>query len=203
MPRFRFSLRAFLLLLFIASLIGSNLFTSWQLRHLRQENAEMRKELGRLVVADPTKVNLVALPSYEEMLWRWRIYVPKGRALQICTATQDIPDQGFPNHVGATSLQEGEYVLTVAIRKNRLQQWTLTVANPNSSAGFTISDDYAQWLADNPGWSSSQAGSGGTETTAVEEPFTLLRVRAMEPLPGGGSASSQKPVGEGVMIWIK
>ena len=203
MPRFRFSLRAFLLLLFFGSLIGSNLFTAWQLDKLRQENAQMRKELGRLVVTDPNKINIVAVPVYEDMLWRWRIYVPPGRSLYICGSTHAIPQTGLPANFGATTLAEGEYLLTAAIRRDRNGKWQLTLARKGGSASFGFGDDDSAWLVDSPGWESTQAGTSSTELFDPDEPIVLLRLRAAEKTPGGGSTISQNVTEKGVMLWIK
>jgi hypothetical protein len=203
MPRLRFSLRAFLLLLSVGSLIGSNLFTAWQLDKLRTQNAEMAKELGRLVVTDRNKINVVAVPTYEDMLWRWRIYVPKGRSLYLCGSTHAIPQTGYPENFSAMTLTDGECLLTAAIRRDRQNKWQLTLARESGSSSSGIADEDSDWLVDSPGWGSEQAGTNGTELFNAEEPLVLLRVRSMEKTPGGGSTSSQSPTGKGVMVWIK
>jgi hypothetical protein len=202
MFRVRFSLRAFLLLLFITSLVGSNLFTAWQLDKVRQENAQLHKELGYLKVSDPTKIHVVAVPTYEEMLWRWRIYVPQGQSLHVCTATHNIPQHGFPDVQGMTALAQGEYLLTAAVRQNRHGKWQLTIANPNSSSSLGIDDTDATWLVDSPGWESSQAGLGATEAVEPGAPFVLLRARTMVNVSRGVSTSSSKPTEQGVMLWV-
>ncbi|HEV3341921.1 MAG TPA: hypothetical protein VG125_16255 [Pirellulales bacterium] len=202
MLRLRFSLRTFLLLLFVASLIGSNLFTAWQLDQARQENVEMRKQLGRLVVTDASKINLVAVPTYEDMMWRWRVYVPKGLPLYVCGSTREITGTGFPANHSASNLPEGEYLLTAAIRRDRHGKWQLTLAHRQGSSSFGISDEDAGWLVDSPGWSTSQAGVSGTEVFDPSAPLELLRIRTMEKLPGGGSTSSSSPTGPGVMLWV-
>lgn len=205
MPKFRFSLKAFLLLLFIGSLVGSNLFTSWQLRQLRQENAQLRKDLGRLAIEDPSKVNIIAVPTYEDMLWRWRIYVPKGESLRLFTISDNIPQTGIPTELSGYNsswVQEGEYVLTVAIRPDRNGKWQITVAGPNSSAGFGIANDHAKWLSDNPGWSTEQAGTPAAQVSDLSQPMVLLRLRAMKKTAPGSSSTTAEP-SDGVMLWLK
>lgn len=194
-----------MLLLFIGSLVASNLFTSWQLHQLREENFQMRKELGRLVVSDPNKVNIIAVPTYEEMLWRWRIYVPKGKSFQLAALTHQIPQTGFLTAADSEStglIKEGEYLLTATIRPNRNGAWQLMVAAPQSSSGFGIADDHAKWLSGNPGWSTEQAGSTSTEVSDLAQPMVLLRVRSMKQTAPGTSSTTPEP-SDGVMIWIK
>ncbi|HVX11487.1 MAG TPA: hypothetical protein VHC22_09920 [Pirellulales bacterium] len=202
MFRVRFSLRAFLLLLFIASLIGSNLFTAWQLGKVREENAQMRKELGYLVVSDPTKVNVVAVPTYEDMLWRWRIYVPQGHSLWICGSTRDVPQIGVTDSYSSATLTEGEYLLTAAIRPDRHGKWQLTVARQGGSASFGFGGDDGTWIDEGLGWESMQAGTGTTEVLDPDQlPGVLLRVRAMVKT-ATGSMSSPSPTTKGVLVWI-
>ena len=203
MPRLRFSLKAFLLLLFIGSLVASNLFTSWQLRQLREENAQMRKDLGRLVIEEPNKLNIVAVPTYEDMLWRWRIYVPKGQSLHLCSVSQDIPMTGIPaNFSSSGPMEEGEYVLTAAIRPDRKGSWQITVSGPHSSSGIGIADDRAQWLSGNVGWSTEQAGTPAAQVSDLSQPMVLLRVRAMKQTAPGSSSTTTEP-SDGVMLWLK
>ncbi|HJT33641.1 MAG TPA: hypothetical protein VJ783_16465 [Pirellulales bacterium] len=203
MPRLRFSLRTFLVVLITATLVASNFFTAWQLGQLREENSQLRKELGRLEVTDPKKINIIAVPTYEDMLWRWRIYMPEGHSLRLCESAQDVPQNGFPEHFGSSGpLQPGEYLLTAAIRRDRNGQWQITVAGPQSSSSFGIADEHAAWLVDNPGWETAQAGSGAAEVYDPDQPFTLLRVRSFKRVSPNSSTSNPEPT-DGVLLWIK
>lgn len=53
------------------------------------------------------------------------------------------------------------------------------------------------------GYESMQAGVNGTEVFNPRNPVVLLRVRAMQKIPGGGGADSTPEPSDGVMIWIK
>lgn len=214
MPRFRFSLRAFLLLLFIASLVGSNLFTSWQLHDAREQIMQLNKDLGRLVVADVNidKVNLVAVPTYEDLLWRWRLRVPKGMSLYAHLGVGEIPPKGIPQLSGSSSgpIEEGEYLMTAAIRRNRENKWQFTVerkrdfqgGTASASSSVSIADQYAAWLTGEVGFGSSMAGGGGsTEVSGLGRPFELLRVRSFKTTSPGSSASTTQAT-DGVLLWL-
>ena len=208
MPRLRFSLRTFLLVLLFGSLIGSHLFTSWRLRHTLTENAEMRKELGRLEITDEDKVHLIAVPTSEDLLWRWRLYMPKGSGRHdVCVATHAISDKGFPESLGTIPLlpHEGEHVLTAAIRPDRSGEPRLTITWGTGSSTFGISESDARWFVENRGYASSLAGAAGTqEIFDPDKPIILLRLRAMETHAGGSaSVSPDTPPGDGLMIWIQ
>lgn len=214
MPRLRFSLRAFLLLLFIASLVGSNLFTSWQLHDAREQIMQLNKDLGRLVVADVDidKVNFVAVPSYEDLLWRWRLHVPKGMSLYVHLGVGEIPLNGIPQLSGSSSgpIEEGEYLMTAAIRRNRENKWQFTVERKrdiqggslSASSSVSIAGQYAAWLTGEVGFGSSMAGAGGsTEVSDLSRPFELLRVRSFKKTSPGSSASTAQPT-DGVLLWL-
>lgn len=212
MPHLRFSLRAFFLLLFIASLVASNFFTAWQLGRSREEVIQLQKELGRLVVTDRDKVNVVAVPTYEDMLWRWRLYVPKGMSLNVHIAAGKIPPRGIPD-IGSCSsgpIEEGEYVMTAAVRRDRNNKWQFTVERKSDiqggtarrSSGINIADEDAGWLTGNIGWGASIAGAAGsTETHDLNGPFELLRARSFKRTSPSSSSSTSAPT-DGVVLWL-
>ncbi len=65
MPRIRFSLKTLLLFLFVATLAASNVFTSYRLKQVHDENAKLRTELGYLTIEDSSKLNVVGIAAHE------------------------------------------------------------------------------------------------------------------------------------------
>jgi hypothetical protein len=208
MPRFRFSLRNFFLFLFVAYLIGSNLFTALENKRLNEKLTEshrahekLQAELGLLVVSDPNKVHAVAVQTHESLTWRWRLHVPKGRRFRLFMATQEIPDNGFPPNQSSSNLVEGDFTATAAIRKGHLDKWMFRIMYPSGSTGMAFSDEHSEWIVNHPGSSESQAGYNGSESANPGEPMVLLRFRAMQRASDGSSSSVAEPC-DGVMIWI-
>lgn len=202
MPRFRFSLRSFFLVLFVGCLIGSNIFTAFENSRLRQTNQKLQAELGHLVVGDPTRLHAVAVDTHEELTWRWRLHVPEGKSFQLRVATQQVPDSGLPGGSGAFELAEGDYTLTAAIRQDHLQKWRLSVRSQVGTFRLLFSDDHSQWIVDSPGAITEQAGSGGiTKSLEPGELMVLLRHRTMQRQADGSSTTVAEPC-DGVMIWI-
>ncbi len=72
----RFSLRSFLLVLFVLALAASHLYTSWKLNDARREILALRTELGFLTIVDSDRLNLIQTPN--EGWHSWRVYVPPG-----------------------------------------------------------------------------------------------------------------------------
>lgn len=205
-PAFRFSLKTFFLVLLFGSLVASNLFTSYRWKQAREENTALRKEVGYLNVEDPDKLNLVAVKTLDDLTWRWRVHVPEGSRPQIRLSGQEIPLNGFSASYSGTTLPPGDYLLTAAVRRNRFDEWTLTLGYGNSSSTTSIDPRFAGWLEKQSGpsgWSTSQAGTSGAEMHALDETFTLLRVRAMVPSADGKSASTTDQPSGGVLIWVE
>ena len=205
-PAFRFSLKTFFLVLLFGSLAASNLFTSYRWKQAREENTALRKEVGYLNVEDPDKLNLVAVKTLDDLTWRWRVHVPKGSRPQIRISGQAIPLNGFSASYSGTTLPPGDYLLTAAVRPNRFNEWTLTLGYDNGSSTTSIAPPCAGWLEKQSrasGWSTSQAGTNGTEVHPLDETFTLLRVRAMVPSADGTSASTTAQPSDGILIWIE
>ena len=210
--RIRFSLKSLLLFLLTATLAASNLFTSHRLKRVNDENVRLRHELGYLTIEDPSKLNVVALPAYEELTWRWRVYVPEGSKLVLKEATRNIPEFGIPAEWDARILlSPGEYLATAAVRRDRLGKWQLRLSAGGSSTRTPIREASSWWLDQKTGISSIGAGDAATEAKRPDKPLRLLRVIAIPqgkpvvvnigddfaPFPG-------KPnrVGDGLMIWI-
>jgi hypothetical protein len=205
-PRLRFSLKTMFVVLVFLCLVGSNLITSYQLKQLHEENVALRKETGRLVIKDPAKLNVVAVPTYEDLSWRWRVHVPPGKGERISVSAYLIPQVGYSGSRSSTTLPPGDYLLTATVRRNHLDDWTLTIGHPGGTCAVGINAEHAGWLerqSGASGWSSSQAGQ--TEAT-VREPgakLDLLRLRVMVQSSGGQNAATSDEPSDGLLIWTE
>ena len=207
MPRLRFSLKTLFLSLLFACLVGSNVFTSYRLKQLHEENVAQRKETGRLVVKDPTKLNVVAVPTFEDLTWRWRVHVPPGAGERIRLATQQIPGQGHDTGSSlSTTLEAGDYLLTATVRRNHHGQWALIVGHSGGSNMTNINERSAGWLEPQSGasgWSTSQAGQNDATVREPGSKLDLLRLRVMVQSPDGTSASNTDKPADGLLIWVE
>jgi hypothetical protein len=194
--RLQFSLGRLLMATTLVTLVASHVYTSWQLKQAREKMASMATELGYLTISDPNRLNVIALKTFDEMTWRWRVHVPEGRQYAVCSATSKIPFVGLPNGRLETTLDPGEYVVTVAVRADGLGKWKLTIAQPQTSIRTTIDQEDARWLLNCPGYTTEQAGASGTEAADDDKPFVLVRL----------NVSSNRPapdrVTDGILIWI-
>ena len=208
--RFRFSLRTLFVAALIVGLAVSHVGTSSQLRKASESNAKLtaqnsalRRELGYFDVEDPSKIYVLNLPTLEAYTWRWRMYVPKGHALTIHQAFSDIPEAGLAQATGSSSFAaEGEFVLMAMIRRDHENRWSVSLGTEQSSTRTSIDDKHSKWITESGGVSSSTAGGGkGPEVVAPGQDLILVRLRAHEKRPDGGSRSAKGPA-EGLMLWL-
>ncbi len=127
-----------------------------------------------------------------------------GREYALCSATEKIPIDGLPaaHDSMQTVLHAGEYILTVAVRLDRLGKWKLTIDQENSSISSSISERDAAWLVDSPGYSTSQAGAGATVAAEDGKPFVLVRVNGHAKAPASGIPTGPNATTDGILIWV-
>jgi len=214
MPRFRFSLRSFFLFLLLACLIGSNIFSAREIHRLNENLNEKNRlvenlqvQVGQLVVTDPTKFHVVAVPTYENLTWRWRVHVPEEGANTLRQATLRIPESGIRMNRLLRALPVGESDVIVAIHKDLQDKWYLSTILARRSPAGPLGTQNRQtmplkWTADSPCWSTDQAGTRGTESMTPGEPMVLLRHRRHKTGAGGRSSPDPEPC-DGVLICIE
>jgi hypothetical protein len=180
---------------------------------LRYELSELRRETGYLEVTDPQTLHVISLPCLEELTWRWRIHVPDNH-LELYWGFNGIAGEGIEAQYTklGCQLQQGEQVLTCAIRRDTLdidteQGWQLVC---QSSLGqMTTRVDLPRGCQ--PWFTNSQsvgfAVSGvGLEPVASDpaEPLVLLRQRRVDfgekvhQVKREPSAKKR----EGLLLWI-
>ena len=220
MPKLRFSLRAFLLTLFVLSLIASNLYVSWKWHASRSENDRLREELGWLTIDDPTRICVRQVQTGEPLSWTWRIYLPPGNR-SLHTGSGRIAETGLKaDYGGATSLLPGkgrggtsppdlrdyEFTLTARVERDQGGNLQLAVFTPRIRHTLALLPHDSAWISDKKhfGLSSTRkiqveaAGSRGQiESFAADEAVVLLRLRA----PDAKQAASREPC-DGIMIWF-
>ncbi|HVC98988.1 MAG TPA: hypothetical protein VND64_35315 [Pirellulales bacterium] len=203
-PNVQFSLRWMLAVIAFMSVLGSHVFTSRKLKTAEDTIRRMASDVGLLVVSGQNRLNVVTVPNFDGMTWRWRMYVPSGASYRLHIASEQIPTSGFAASARRSELGPGEYIVTAALRGDDQGGWTLKIAQRGSMLGLRVSEEHTGWLKKSPvHFSTKQAGSDGTEVAPDGAPFLLLRVNATQGLPGGGSVPNPPGVlTDGIMLWV-
>ncbi|GAA4459720.1 hypothetical protein GCM10023156_39700 [Novipirellula rosea] len=199
----RFSLRA--VLVFVAFLALVLAFVMLQARNsvLRREVEMLRAELGYLVPADVSKVNLIEVPTGEEYSWRWRVFAPPGTQFDAGIVTEEIPKSGAPSpsFLGVEIPSEQNGVLVTASITNDLDAGyvlKLDFGNGNVVRDGTLKsrDEFSDGSA-----SLMTAGRNGPQVCDFNEPIILHRRRLHEQT-SPTTYSEPKGKSRGMMFWI-
>lgn len=220
MPKIRFSLRAFLLTLFVLSLIGSNLYVSWKWRESRGEIDRLREEMGWLKIDDPTRIYVRQVDSWDPLSWAWRIYLPPGERW-VHAGSGAVAETGLKTSFGAsTALQprtrrggagppdplDCEFTLTARIERDQRGNLQLAVSPPHQRLTVGLMPKDTAWISDHKHFGLSTARKieieaasslSQTRSFAADDTVVLLRLRA----PDDKQAESGEPC-DGIMIWF-
>jgi hypothetical protein len=98
-----------------------------------QELERWRAEVGALKIDDPTKLHAIRIATFEDLTWKWRVFVPKGRQFLVGSQCNRIPKDGTPGAAGPM-LTSGEQIVRMSIRKSlRTDQWEYVVSGGQGS----------------------------------------------------------------------
>lgn len=222
-PRFglRFSLWTLFVLAILASLVISNLMTSYHLQRSQQVIAEReaqieaqqkeieqyQDQLGILRVKDETKTHIIAIETFEETVWRWRVFVPEGETYRIKSVIGDIPDQGFPTDHQYTGLRSGETRLTISIMQGPDGTWKEKIEQAQgrgtSSMSTVVPSEKMGWYTRSGSSSTNEISpNSGQKEVMSDQPITLLRRRSW-PRPEPGQTIDQSKPSDGVLLWLE
>jgi hypothetical protein len=204
--RWQFSLGGLLLfVLFVA--MGLSLFVAvrraWQ---AEAELADYQRQYGILKVEDLTELQAVAVWTGEPNHWRWRVYFPRGR-YDICYATEGIPANGLPSRIsGCNADFEGLCEISVAAyRDPKDGVWKYALSSHGPHVGVTL---YPTMAISPPEEGASE--ENGTldrdhspTIAAPDEPFVLLRKRAVRAGKNGVSSMNSTSAYDGLAVWIR
>ncbi len=164
---------------------------------LKPRLATLQKLAPELIVSDPSRIAIVRLESNWYSETRWDMYVPSSN-FQLCLATRDIAESGYPDPYENIPLPKGLYELQIEevtqpdgyrIRVTQNEKLLLDIVETLTLGSHGSSSSYRS--------GPSLQFDGSTE-------IDLLRRRLMVPMPGS-PGSSQTPTGptNGVLLWVK
>ncbi|WDI41267.1 hypothetical protein [Bremerella sp. P1] len=181
-----FSLLTILLLLTIVALAISHVRMSWQMDEnnkamatMEAELTQLRKETGYLEITDEKLVHVVAAPTHEDLVWRWKVYVPEGVTLK---SHMMVKQSKGGTMTGTSRLQEGTSQIELAIYRGPEGQWKqkLTVINgaSTSSSSGDLPENFMSWRNNSTTSTGGLMRSAGTKVFQTDEEITLLTMVA-------------------------
>lgn len=202
----QFSLRTVLLLTVVAAIVFS-LWTSDQRlaenRRLQTEIKRLRSELGELTIEDgqEDKLHAIGIPTIDAMIWKWRVYVPKGKMFYLKSHSGVIPPGGKlggPSISSQSGLSDGEHIITAALRRNHNDEWNWIIKHSTGESRSGVPRELRAMMEEgNYGTTSSNLG----REQRVLEPGGKLELLRLEMEPNQ-SSSQPKANGAGLTVWI-
>jgi hypothetical protein len=195
-------LTALLLMTIIGLAIG--LIQLWrEVGPLRAEVRQLRDEVGRLSIDDPTKLHAIEVRSVDDHTWKWRVWVPEGKTVQVHSQWGNVPRNGVPPSHNSVAINSGEYWITLSARHNKESgQWEETLATQGGSVGGIIqpNEHWFDWK------STASTGEGVSHTTYVapdkDATVVLKRFRAGQVNSSALLNKSNQPT-PGFIVWIE
>jgi hypothetical protein len=178
----RMSLLTAMLLITIAGMAIKIAQLRLEVDPLRRDLRMLRKSLGQLSIHDESKVHAIAVPSHDNLTWRWRVWIPQGRQITIHYQWGDVPRKGVPSKRNSVTLRPGEQSITlsamqVGIRASEIEV-TLDASGGMVGDSTRLSD---RWLLGSIHDSYSKTFEGVPWTTYVapenEKVIILKRFR--------------------------
>lgn len=181
-----FSLLTILLLLTIVALGISHVRISWQMDEnnkamatMEAELDELRKEAGYLEITDESKVHVVATPTHEDLVWRWKVFVPEGVTLD---SYMEMKQSAGGSMTSQSQLRSGQSRIELAIYRDPEGEWKqkITVINGSSTSSSSgqLPEDFMKWKSNSTTSSSGLLRSEGTKTFDTDAEITLLKMTA-------------------------
>jgi hypothetical protein len=159
---------------------------------------QLRQEAGYLDVEDEAKIDAMLVSSAEDLTWKWKLHLPKGKLYRLNIAKAAIDDSGYPAATAYSPIYgNGIRVMTISLRKNRRNQWEVVIP------GFLrtpISPSDAEWIESGVAYSSTgvQDSQSYDDSCAVE----LLRLRAYQREGPTTQTLSNRGPHPGLLIWL-
>ena len=205
----QFSLRSALIVIVIVGIAAS----LWVSRRqpgenvqLRQENARLRNEAGELTIEPGTEdqIHAIGVPTVEQLAWKWRVYVPPGRNYRIHVASGKVAPTGDvleSHNPSSFSVENGESLVTVALRRDVHDHWIWKVQSGPVGTGASADDELANILVGDS-YTSTTTGVGlsNPAMVAANRPLELLRLRAFRNQNTVPNANASPT--DGVLVWI-
>jgi hypothetical protein len=201
---FRFSLLTALL---VTTIIAMAIVLAMQWRELGPLRAVVRRlrdEVGELSVDDPTKIHAIQVRTGDDLLWKWRIWIPEGETVFAHLRWGEISRTGYPKSRGSTRLQSGENWITLqAVRRQTDGQWMANMQTAVGGVGQSILKE-AAWF-DWPGGKMSTSDGVGFSTRVAESSerhFLLMRHRVGQ-VDSSTEISRSDAMFPGFIVWLE
>lgn len=150
-----------------------------EIRELRIALGILDDEPNFLTIADKKHVHVRAIPTGDELHWRWRIYLPPGPTwdIQLSEGEQwDARREQYMGGGGGTSIkQSGEFMLDARLTRDADGRAYIEIRQGRSAFRFFLRDASVAVLMGAGKRTSKVSGAGKQETRQRPGPIELVR----------------------------
>lgn len=186
-----------MLLVTIAALALAVWRLSAELVPLRVENRRLRNGVGELTVEDESLLHAIKIEQPDDYTWKWRVWIPKGRAYRLHYQTSLIGQSGAGQSSATITMDDpGEHWIEYRIRRDRDSgKWMDELATEQGTVGSS-QQDWIDW----PQKTSTSEGVGRrTESFPTGVDVLLIRRRVSQ----ASSSDQIENPSAGFMIWLE
>ena len=210
--RSRFSIATMLLVSALIACSISHFVVSWELATTKKALTALRNDALVLDADDDKLLHVIALPTYGELQWRWRLQLPSEGTYRLRYAIDEIPCYSLPensqpvNRVfvrsDGSNLSGVSFVLEIGIFKDGDGVWQFSATNGDSGRIAPIKSP-PKWLDSKTatGWGSFVTGTGRTKSSSSTDALTLLSLRRSKKI-GNASTVDESPA-DGLVVWVE
>lgn len=179
----------------------------WELIPLRAEVRRLRDEAGYLTIEDPGKVHAIRLDSESPLVWRWKVWIPKGTGTVFANAMiGDIPASGdFSKMRGGAGIardHDREAVVTVMVYQDLQEAWTLSCEIGGAQVRHRLTTEQVAAMRDTSGHCWREVAKS-TQASEDAEHFILMRRRFAPPGASYVNGSDLDTAGKGMLVWLQ
>jgi hypothetical protein len=170
---------------------------------LRDEVRQLRTEVGRLTIDDPSKIQGIEVPTPSDRTWIWRIWIPPGQSIFIGCAVGDVPKDGEPPHGRTVPLDPGENLVSLTFfRDEDDPRWKYRFGQPTATFPGIVPEGQ-DWLNWTEFQQHGRISFGPKPSTLPDFPTKHVIVRKrMSRLGGPNPFDASEPL-PGFIVWLE
>ncbi len=205
-PRRQYTLQTLLWLTLLVGLGVGYFILSRRLVEQQRELAELREEVGYFAVEDPSKIQVLSVPTHDAGAMKWKIYLPPDSRWGLHCKTRDIPTSGYDEVSGpGGSLGDvrGEFVLETFLSRDADDKRRFSLRVGGATTSFELSEAEVQERFAARSSEERRAGSPALEKLDPADRVELLRYRVNSAGSPPTQAGATTQPTAGILIWLE
>jgi hypothetical protein len=170
---------------------------------LRDEVRQLRTDVGKLTIDDPSKIQGIEVPTPSNRAWLWRIWIPPGQSIFIGCAVGDVPQTGEPTGGRTVPLDPGENLVSLTFyRDDGDPRWKYRFGQPTAAFPGIVPEGQ-DWLSWDGRQQHGRTSFGPKPSTIHEFQSKYVIVRERMSRRGGPDPKDASEPLPGFIIWLE